>query len=251
MLKQLPHDVEEYIYDFLIMPLDICKLRCISKYYTIITNNINFIKMKNLTKERANMLIEDLNCHNITISNNWEYYMKWNWPKYCNKEKNFTPLWKVGQYVDALDRIQVWGSAIITNQRFYEYPHSKTIERQYHLQFLGWSTYFDEWVTGEKITFFGSKTINPRNKIESLNDVHKRWALYNDGNDEWSMQILTIKENKKDKKIIQLVGFQDNVLKLDTITPENINNKIRSVTNATVLFSLKSRKFDETRILKY
>ena len=45
---------------------------------------------------------------------------------------------------------------------------------------------------------------------------------------------------KHNKKIIQLVGFQNNVLKLDTITPENIDNKIRSVTNATVLFSFKN-----------
>ena len=97
MLKLLPHDVEEYIYEFLIMPLDICKLRCISKEFTILTNNIDFIKKKTLIQERGNMLLEDAICNNQNISNNWEYYMKWNWPKYCNKEKNYTPLWKIGQ----------------------------------------------------------------------------------------------------------------------------------------------------------
>ena len=251
MILTLPHDVEDYIYRFLIMPLDICKLKCISKYHGVIIDNMTYIKGKRLLKERSNMLLEDTNCYNENISHKWENYSKWYWPKFCDEEKNYTPLWKVGQYVDALDRIQVWGSAIILEQKLYEHPHNKTIERQYHLQFLGWNSYFNEWVAADKITFFGSKTINPRNKMKSLNDFHKRWVLYNNSKNDWTMEILTIKENKKNKKIIQLVGFQNNVLKLDTIIPENIENKIRSVTNATVLFSFKNRKFDETRKLKY
>ena len=251
MIITLPHDVENYIYEFLIMPLDICKLRCISKYHNIIIDNTVYIKGKNLLKERSNMLLEDTNSYNEIISHKWEYYSKWYWPRVCDDEKNFTPLWKVGQYVDALDKIQVWGSAIILEQKLYTYPHNKIIERQYHLQFLGWSSYFNEWITADKITFFGSKTINPRNKMKSLNNIHKRWVLYNNSKNYWTMEILTIREDKKNKKIIQLVGFQNNVLKLDTITPENINNKLRSVTNATVLFSLKDRKFNDTRILKY
>ena len=87
--------------------------------------------------------------------------------------------------------------------------------------------------------------------LQSLNDIHKRWVLYNNGENDRTMEILTIKDNKKNEKIIQLVGFQNNVLKLDTITPENINSKLRAVTNASVLFSFTNRKFDETRILKY
>jgi len=254
MLKLLPHDVEEYIYNFLIMPLDICKLKCISKEFTKITNNINFVKKKILLQERANMLLEDITCKNEKLASNWEYYMKWNWPKYSDKEKNYTPLWKIGQYVDVLDRIQVWGSAKIIDMELVTYTNSINkiqTDRRYYIQFLGWSKNFNEWVTGEKITFFGSKTINPRNKMQSLNDVHKRWALYNNGENDWTMEILTIKDNKKNEKIIQLVGFQNNVLKLDTITPENINSKLRAVTNASVLFSFTNRKFDETRILKY
>lgn len=254
MLQTLSHDVEGHIYEFLIMPLDICKLKCISKYYNTIIDNMTYIKKKRLLKERSNMLLEDTNCYNENIAHKWEYYSKWYWPKFYDEEKNYTPLWKVGQYVDALDRIQVWGSAKIIDMELVTYTNSINelqTDRKYYVQFLGWSSHFNEWVTAEKITFFASKTLNPRNKMQSLNDIHKRWVLYNNGDNIWSMEILTIKENKYNKKIIQLVGFQNNVLKLDTITPENIDNKIRTVTNATVLFSFKNRKFDETRTLKY
>lgn len=250
MLKNIPHDVEIYIYTFLILPLDICKLKCISKYYSAIIDNIPYIKEKKLFINRTHMLLEDTDCYDANLADKWEYYHKWNWPESIEEEKDYTPLWKKGQYVDVLDKIQVWGSGIILEQRFYEYPHNKKIERQYYIQFLGWNLHFNEWVTGDKITFFGSKTINPRNKIESLNNIHKRWVLYKKDHETWSLEILKIKENKKNKKVVELTGFRDNIFKIETITPENIN-KIRSVTNGTVLFSIKNKNFIENRILKY
>ena len=47
MFKNLPTEIEFLIYDFLILPLDICKIKCISKYHNKIVNNINFIIINN------------------------------------------------------------------------------------------------------------------------------------------------------------------------------------------------------------
>ena len=253
MFKNLPTEIEFSIYDFLILPLDICKIKCISKYHNKIVNNINFIIQKNNLLNRAYMCIEDKECYNNELAKIWEDYSKINWPLINSSEKNYTPLWKVGDYVDVLDKIQVWGSAKIIAYEIVTYtnPINKIqTDRKYLVEFLGWGKNFNEWVTPEKITFFGSKTINPNNKYKSLSGSHKRWVLYNKL-DEWSMQILTIKSSNSNEKTIQVVGFSDNDLLLDTLTPLNISNKVRSVTNATVYLSFKSRRFFEDRRLIY
>lgn len=251
MLYNLPTELEYRIYNYLILPLDICKIKCLSKYFNKIVNSIHFIKQSNIIKNKAYMCLEDKNCYNEEIGGLWEHYSKITWPFVDDKEKNYTLLWKIGQYVDVLDKIQVWGSAKIIDFELVTYINiidKVQTDRRYRVQFLGWGREFNEWVTPDRITFFGTKTLNPNNKYKSLKGSHKRWVLFKKQH-YWNMQILTIKSiNKHDKKL-QVVGFYSNNLDIITVTTENIENILRSVSNATVYFSFKSRRIFENRIL--
>ena len=59
MLLRLPNEVEELIYDFLISPLDVVKISCLSKYMKNKVDNVAFVKEKRKLHNRCRMFVED------------------------------------------------------------------------------------------------------------------------------------------------------------------------------------------------
>jgi len=324
MFQKLPEDVEEYILNFLILPLDVCKVNCISKYFKKKINKLPFIKEKKIIYERIRIIAEEYSDpeHNLTtrgrfvypsqdLAEAWTYYYKWNWPKIQTEKPNYTRLWKVGDYVDVKDKIGVWANAIIlecnieTQKLLGMIPIKKI--RKYRVQFLGWGDDFNENVAPEKITFLGTKTLNPHNLYDSISRYHKRWVLHNDGN-EWRVRVLkptkppqddftedislnnmdisindislndisnndlvsnnnnillqiiendtvtnyiandisNVKIEKKipkNEKIVEIINFENASSITETLTPENINNKLRCTSNATLFLTVPYRRF--------
>jgi len=242
MLLRLPNEVEELIYDFLISPMDVVKISSLSKYMKNKVDNVAFVKEKRKLHNRCRMFMEDSSCHHHEceeISNEWEKYYKWNWPKNrAEKVYDYSPLWKVGMFVDVLDKINVWGSALILDKITDYLPATNETIVKYSVQFLGWSDSFNEDVTPDKIARFGSKCINPRCKFDSLKGEHKRWVLFNDLG-TWKLDALHIDiERSTDDKIFVEIYDRD-----IEITRKNIDSHMRSVSNATVFLSNAERRF--------
>jgi len=283
MLQQLPEDVEDIIISFLIMPLDICKVKQISKYFITRMNLYPYVKNQVDLDNRARMIAEEYSDpeYNVLhrgryqytdsdLGDAWEEYHKWKWPE-AKINPNYSLLWREGMYVDALDKIGVWGNGIILSQKFESRGASSLYKkvRQFNITFLGWADSFNEWVTGDKITFFGSRTINPRNKYGNLRGFHRQWGLYRQG-ENWSMKIIAllppppppprvdasgnvlenitfdVSTNVIDEttKKVRIIDYNEHTEQLITITAQNIDKKIRSVTNATVLLSTPNRVFN-------
>jgi hypothetical protein len=261
MLHRLPEEIEISILNYLYTLWDIKKFKCISKNFFKKINYIKYIQEKKLLENRTFMIIEEFSDINYAIKTNgyyqyqnndladsWEKYHKYNWP--IRKDNiYFTPLWKINTYVDVLDKIGVWGSAIIIDHKIEkvdnEFLTKKKKVRKYLIQFLGWNNNFNEWIGPDKITFFGYKTVNPRNKYKYLTGEHRRWCLYYDNN-KWdlvSIRVLEEDKEKKEKKI-HLSSFFSNIVSNDTITPDNIESKLRSISNGTVFLSIRNNKFN-------
>ena len=242
MLLRLPNEVEELIYDFLISPLDVVKISCLSKYMKNKVDNVAFVKEKRKLHNRCRMFIEDSSFYYHEckeISGEWEKYYKWNWPRNrAEIEYDSTPLWKVGMLVDVLDRINVWGSALILDKITDYLPVTDEIVVKYKVQFLGWSDGFNEKVTPDKIARFGSKCMNARCKFDSLKGEHKRWVLFNDLG-TWKLDTLHIVTGRStdDKIFVEICGREIE------ITRKNIDSYMRSVSNAMVFLSNAERRF--------
>ena len=246
MLKTLPQDVEPIILDFLILPDDMKRVNCVSKAWRRALRNTGFVKEKRLLEDRAYMILEDGDSYcylGPDLGDIWESYHKWNWPpNLMSREYHSTPLWKPGMYVDVLDKIDVWGSALVKEIVFKEkrgflgFGRRKTI-RNYRVEFLGWSEKFDETVAPDRIARFGTKCMNPRCKYDSLVGNHKRWALCKDGN-EWIMKEVYLVEEKEDSKVISVHHEKH------TVTRGSVEENIRIITNGSaMLIDNRVRKF--------
>ena len=242
MLLRLPNEVEELIYDFLFSPLDVVKISSLSKYMKNKIDNVVCVKEKRKLHNRCRMFMEDGSCHHHEckeISDEWEKYYKWNWPKNrAEKVYNYSPLWKVGMFVDVLDKINVWGSALILDKITDYLPATNETIVKYSVQFLGWSDSFNEDVTPDKIARFGTKCLNPRCKFDSLKGDYKRWVLFNDSG-TWRLDALhiDIERSTDDKIFVEIYGREIE------ITRKNIDSHMRSVSNATVFLSNAERRF--------
>lgn len=272
MFGRLPEVIENKIFSYLIKQQDKKTISRVSKYFRKCIENISFFKEKRLLIDRVNMVIEELSdpVHQVrtnghykyvdsNLGNMWERFHKWDWPE-PKIDPNYTPLWKPGMYVDVLDKVQVWGGARILAVEFRESIFStvfKLIPRKsriYFVQFLGWSDSFNEWVSPEKITFFGSKIIHPINIRKYLTGSHKRWALYRDNN-EWRMNIIRVEDfnQETNEKTVTITNFYNNNFVRDVLTDDFIKD-VRSVTDATVFLSVLSGRFEHDvykREIKY
>ena len=50
-------------------------------------------------------------------------------------------------------------------------------------------------------------------------------------------------DEEKNEKIVGLCGFFTNITSNDTINPNNIESKLRSISNGNVFLSIKNKKF--------
>lgn len=255
MISYLPEDLENIIFSFLIMPKDCKNIKCISQKYLKLMYNIKYYKEKRLLNNRTRMVSEE-NIHSYCykyhddLGKIWEFYHKWEWPMNHNNRCN---MYRKKNYVDVLDKIGVWCPGKILAEKLElheEHNIMGPIIKKYYIQFLGWSDYFNEWVTMDKLAPLGTKTINPRKKYESIGK-HKSWCLYN-FKQEWYMAYISLNEEKEDIKLVNFNSFMGNIINVDSITKNNIDTKIRYISNGTVLLSLPSRRFQTyNRTLKY
>jgi len=262
MFGKLPEVLETLIFSYIIKQQDKQKISSVSKYFRKCIENIPFFKKKRLLTDRVNMVIEELSDHvhhikangrykyvDPDLGNMWETYHKWEWPE-PKIDPDYTTLWKPGMYVDVLDKVQVWGGARILEVNFRESIFNTVFRvnprkrRVYLVQFLGWSDSFNEWVSPEKITFFGSKTLHPLNIGKYLTGTHKRWALYKDES-QWRMNIIKVEnvDVKTSEKTITITNFYNNNFIRDIVTDDLLKN-IRTVTDATVFLSVLSNRFE-------
>lgn len=257
MLNFLPRELENTILHFLIMPRDVSTIVCVSKKCKYKMKNLAFFREKEILQNRANMILEDNfyqiaeTKHNTHLANIWEYYHKWEW-SFMNKDIKITNL-ENGNYIDALDNVHTWCPAKILKQKIevhYDYQQVETLRKLFYVQFLGWSDAFNEWVTIEKISPLGTKTINPINPYESIHK-HKSWCLYNCENN-WYMVNISLYEEKAHEKLVHFNSFRGNFLRAEVITKKNINQKMRYISNGTVLLTIPNRGFyTAMRTLKF
>ena len=254
MISYLPEDLENIIFSFLIIPKDYKTIKCISQKYFKLMYNLKYYKEKRLLDNRTRMISEE-NIHSYYYNHDdalgkiWEFYHKWEWPINHNNRC----MYRKNNYVDVLDKIGIWCPGKILAEKLELYDEHNIMGpvcKKFYIQFLGWSDYFNEWVTVDKLAQLGTKTINPRNKYESIGK-HKIWCLYN-FRQEWYMVYISLYQEQKDIKLVHLNSLMGNMINTDSITKNNIDSKIRYISNATVLLSLPSRRFQTyNRALKY
>ena len=181
------------------------------------------------------MILEDKKRHRyyqkIILADPWSQIETW--PTIVNISDR-TRLWQVGDFVDALDRIGVWGPAFVIGKKMV---HScNGFSRKYEVRFLGWTKSFDEWVSPEKITYLCKKTLNPYNLFGSIPE-HKVWGLIKVDND-WSLRSFSASIDNE-KKLINAEGV--NIV----VTPENVTEKIRLPTDINTYLCLPAGTFDD------
>lgn len=241
LIKSLPSDVEDYILKYLIMPLDIETLNRVSKNVKKLVNNTKFVIEKNKITDKILMLIEDdfffkyradvNNLHMSSLADCWNKYHKWSWEN-PTKKKIVDEYWTIGDFVDAEDKIHVWGPAYISDIKL-EPTGEDFIEtrRLYKVEFLGWSREFDEWISIEKIKKLGTKILNPINSYESLDKDNEHWVLFNNNN-KWNICICKKISNKNNSITINLrkLYYRDDNTQID-ITEDNISLYLKPCTN--------------------
>ena len=207
--KLLPNEIEMYILHFLIMPVDLKILKSVSKKINYTIKNLPHIIKKNHLLNEILMMNEDnyfrynkeeIHPHLLGILvDKWYDVNKWAWIRPI-KNKIISNYWTIGDFVDALDEIDVWGAAYIKDIKLKP-SDDDYIEttRLYRVEFLGWDNRFDEWIPQSKIRQLGSKTLNP---LSQKNISSPCWILFNDVILGWRITILNKISIKSTKTVV-------------------------------------------------
>lgn len=241
-MNSIPIDVARIILEFILYSKTIKAVFFINNWWYTLIKNSKFWKKYNIIRENTKMSLEDSNReYNEYLVDNWEKYNGWKWSK---KKKLI-----VGKnvYVDVLDRVNTWCPAIITDIQiiFSDTENSSSYSKKMTISFLGWNDSFNEIVDLDKIKPFGSKTIHPVFKYESLKNLKETsWVLYK-SNKTWGFSKMKIKEVNEKNIIVDMEGT---LLKL---TKENINSLIKTSTNGNSFLCRKGLFLPYTRELKF
>jgi hypothetical protein len=238
-MNTIPIYVDIIILEFLYFSKDLKNIFFINKYWNELIKKSKFLTTYKLLKENLYMYLEDERMNDFDfLKNSWEKYNSWKWPT------SNTNVIKINEYVDVLDKVNVWSPGIIKNITIFPNFNETVFEKKMKIQFLGWNNDFNETVSIKKIKPFGSKTINPSNKYESLKKIKEGcWILYKFPENAKYMfvKIKTIEINKKNI----IVKINDSFVK---ITETNID-LIKIPTNANALlfknkdYNLLNRRF--------
>ena len=249
----LPTDVELYILEFLIMPLDIKTLKKVSKKIKNQVINQPYIIEKNKITDRIFMMNEDLlfekhksDFHPAilgSLADCWHKYYKWAWiVPTKDKTKDY---FGIGEFVDAKDRVDVWGPAYIKDIKLEPIPDDNVETRRLYLvEFLGWSQYFDEWIPIEKIENLGTKTFSPLQEFDSIKRDEEHWVLFNDTIKGWTIVICRMINSYNDGSIRLEIQHLHNRTNSQTILidKQNINLFFKPISNIST-FLCDSNKF--------
>ena len=259
LTKILPYDVEQYIFEFLIMPLDTKLLKSLSKSIRKMVKTMPYMIEKERITNKIFMLNEDNyfrenrpNMHPLLLSSLadcWNNYHQWAWITPTRK-KVIDDYWTIGEFVDALDKIDVWGPAYIKDIKI-EPVCDEMIEtrRLYHVEFLGWTNNFDEWIPADKIKKLGTKTFNPLQNIDQLEKTNSFWILHNEPITGWRISICSkIKVNKQTNTVtVNLQGFYsrpESQIQELTFDINNISNHLKYITNISSFLCVTEKSLD-------
>jgi len=223
-MNSIYNDVEREILSFLLNSRSMINVFLINKRWNHLLKSSKFWKTLLLLKENLQMLKEDKGDHkNDFLFDKWEYYTKWLYPIY-------TFSLNIGDYVDVLDTVNVWGNGIIKNIAEENEKPGVYYEKKFNIEFLGWNETFNEIVNIDKIKPFGTKTLNNQESkylyLQNLDDYH--WIFLKE-NGNWNKEKIKFNEKKKD----ELSLYISNSLKI--FNKKDINEKIRPCTNAFAL----------------
>jgi len=211
-MNHIPIELEREILSFLINSREMNTIFLINKMWNNLLKNTKFWKKFLLLIENLNMIQEDNGTTDKFLMDNWEENTKWIYPPNV-----FPP--KIGSYVDVLDNINVWSSAIVKNIFILE---EGSYEKRFEVEFLGWSEQFNESVSIEKMKPFGTKTLTNLDNISKLNDYH--WIYYK----EFKWRKIKIKsiQIKKNEILFNIDGS------LEIIKKNEIKKNFKPCTNA-------------------
>jgi hypothetical protein len=216
----------------------------VSKNWHRLVNATPTIRGIKLLDERLQMILQDSPAMRErsydALAYEWEHRHRWAWPDpWEDRPTDRTPLWRPGQYVDALDRIGVWGPALIVGEDLRPTPVFNSsfsrYRRQYKVRFLGWSKVYDEWVPPRKIERLAARTLNPRGKFGSLARGHKSWALYLDKMRGWRVDSIEVTDVSGNKKTINHGAGSV------TLTAGQVDDCMRATSDACTFLTLTHR----------
>jgi len=232
-MNTVPIYVDRIILDFLYFSKDLKNIFFINKYWNELIKKSNFLTTYFLLRNNMRMYLEDERMNDFEfLKNKWEKYNSWKWT--INQEN----IIKINQYVDVLDKVNVWSPGIIKNITIFPNFNETVFEKKMKIQFLGWNNDFNETVSIKKIKPFGSKTINPSNKYESLKKIKEGcWVLYKYPS-SFNYRYVKLKTKEVNEKNI-IVEIDSSLIK---ITKENID-LIKTPTNANALI-FKCKDYD-------
>ena len=238
----IPEDVERYMLEWVRLGEEMVTAEHVCKRWKTYMRMSSFYLQKTQAMNRLLMIMEDQEHLTLelreTLGSCWEPIYKWSWPLATDPQSGDIN-WKVGDTVDALDRINVWGPALIIGRRLStEIPVlvDPPVKEEFEVRFHGWSIGFNEWVPQSKLARLGSKSINPRNIFQSLPEEHSSWALCRHG-DSWDMESLTVLDISGNTRILSTGSTNLSV------TANNITDHVRASSNAATYLLLSGRRF--------
>lgn len=264
MSKYLPYHIISHILSFFLFTEYHKKCFLISKNITNIIKKNRLIKEKALFDNRLLMLKEDNNdnCHlyKNTLIKNWERFYHHIWGnKYFNyydlykEEDDILHCWKEGDIIDAYDFVNCWSPARIIKKKVSINPvfrenHnrlSSIFKIEYVVRFLGWSEHFDETVTREKIRKLCTYTVHPLKKYDCISrdcSENNYWTYIKKREEtKWNMEKIKNSIVNRVTKSVTLFTNENNVY---FITPDNINETIRCISNISVFLTNGRHSYD-------
>jgi len=237
MITTIPNEVENYILNMVINGNNIQNISKVCKNWKKIVVISNYKKQENNLYNRTRMLMEDkeyfLEKYYFNLAKKWEKFHSYRWDKIYNSMDEDpdmkTNLWKIGDYIDVKDKINVWGPANIIDIDIGNNSFSPQYYRRYRVKFLGWGDYFNEWVTSFNIRKLGYHTIMPSNKFDGIKK-EKIWTLLKTEN-EWKMVVIRgIIPPSNNNFTYKLLDTNYGIIRIEK---NNIDEKIISISNVT------------------
>jgi hypothetical protein len=244
----IPQDVSNYIFIFLFFSSSFEKLFCLSKFTTKgLKNTYEYKKYKEFM-EIVEMLREDKTDYSKheQLEKKWLYYNLNRWPFFMKNISN--NIYKIGDFVDAKDFLNVWCPAkIIKIHKKYKFSINKenrimitTINNIYEVEFMGWSSNFNEKLDCYKISKLSTYTTSPFDKMRNFyrNDFKKFWCLIKKPKEKcWRMEKITDRIIDLSKNKILIYTESEIMYQIDKDT---VDDCILPISNALCFLARKN-----------
>ncbi len=264
MSKYLPYHIVSHILSFFLFTEYHKKCFLISKNVSNIIKKNTLITEKTIFDDRLLMLKEDnnYNCdlYKNTLIKNWKRFYHHLWGNKCfnyydlhNQVDDILHCWKEGDIVDAYDFVNCWSPARIIKKKVSINPvfrenHnrlSSIFKIDYVVRFLGWSEHFDETIAREKIRKLCTYTVHPFKKYQCImrdcSNNHYWSYLKNKKDKKWNMEKIRDRKINENTNTITLFTNENNIY---TVTPDNIDDIVRCISNISVFLTDGRHSFD-------